>query len=411
MAEFKCPLCKQDVSRELFEKITGIWKERKVAEKRFKEQQKEFIKKQKEAQKQLEAERKKMKSEQKTIIEQKIADKVKKYDSKLKKLESDKIKIKEQFDKRIASAVKAAESKAKSAINKELKSKMEESIKKQVEKATSKQQKALFRATQTITATRKQMSTLQTQNLKQQERIKNLETQLKKQTTPQIEGLLYEDKLLEALEKEFPKDKFDHPGKKGDIIHHIIYDHKVCGIIVYECKRVRAWQTAHAEQAARAKLQRRGDYAVLVTNAAKKGSSGFFIEKGVIVINPGGVLAVANILREQTVRMFQLKLTRAQKDEAIEQTLQYLQGPEFKNSLEVVIRKTIELHDDLKKECKDHVKSWQKRHDSLKSVYLNTTHVQAKTTALISGKTKVSKEEMSVQPFPALPDLTEIEKK
>ena len=59
MAEFKCPLCKQDVTRELFEKITGIWKERKVAEKRFKEQEKEFIRKRKEAQKQLEAERKK----------------------------------------------------------------------------------------------------------------------------------------------------------------------------------------------------------------------------------------------------------------------------------------------------------------------------------------------------------------
>jgi len=411
MAEFKCPLCKQDVTRELFEKITGIWKERKVAEKRFKEQEKEFIRKRKEAQKQLEAERKKMKAEQKAKIEEKIAEKVKKYDSKLKKIESEKAKIKEQFDKKIATAVRMAESKAKSVINKELKSKMVESIKKQVEKATSKQQKALFRATQTITTTRKQMSTLQIQNLKQQDRIKNLETQLKKQTTPQIEGLLYEDKLLEALRKEFPKDKFEHPGKGGDIIQNIVYENKLCGIIVYECKRVRQWQTAHAEQAAKAKLQRKADYAILVTNAAKKGTSGFFVEKGIIVINPGGALAVASILREQTVKMFQLKLSRAQKDEAIEQTLQYLQGAEFKNSLEVVIRKTIEMHEDLKKECRDHVKGWKKRHDSLKHVYLNTAQVQTKTTALISGKTKVAKKEISVQPFPALPDLVEIEEK
>ena len=32
MEEFKCPLCKQSVSEELFERITGIWKERRAAE-------------------------------------------------------------------------------------------------------------------------------------------------------------------------------------------------------------------------------------------------------------------------------------------------------------------------------------------------------------------------------------------
>ena len=323
----------------------------------------------------------------------------------------EKSKIKEQFDKKIATAVRLAEAKAKSAINKEMKNKMVESVKKQVQKANAKTQRDLFRATQTITATKKQMSTLQIQNSKQQDRIKNLEVQLRKQTTPQIEGLLYEDKLLEALQKEFPKDKFDHPGKGGDIIQNIIYNQKQYGVIVYECKRVRQWQTAHAEQAARAKLQRKADYAILVTNAGKKGSGGFFIEKGVIVINPGGALAIANILREQTIKIFQLKMTHAQKEEAIEQTLQYLQGAEFKNSLEIVIRKTIEMHEDLKKECRDHVKSWKKRHDSLKHVYLNTAQVQTKTTALISGKVKVFEKEKNIRPFPALPEFVEIEKK
>jgi len=52
------------------------------------------------------------------------------------------------------------------------------------------------------------MSTLQQQNLKQQDRIKNLETQLQNHTTPQLEGLLYEDKLIEALQKDFPQDKY-----------------------------------------------------------------------------------------------------------------------------------------------------------------------------------------------------------
>lgn len=87
--------------------------------------------------------------------------------------------------------------------------------------------------------------------------------------------------------------------------------------------------------------------------------------------------------------------------------MEYLQGAEFKNALDLVIRKTVEMYDDLKKECHDHVKGWKRRYDSLKSVYINTAQVQTKTTALISGKTEVFKEVANINPFPALPDLTE----
>ncbi|MDP3143511.1 MAG: DUF2130 domain-containing protein [Candidatus Omnitrophota bacterium] len=406
MAEFKCPLCKQTVSEELFERITGIWRERRAAEKKFKEQEKELLKQQKELKNKLEAERKKLKAEQKTVIEQKLAEKSKKFNIQLQKLEREKNAIKDQFDKKIANAVKSAEARVRREVNSILKEKMQETIKAQVQKATMKTQEGLLRATRTIEATRKQMSTLQQQNLKQQDRISNLETQLKNQTTPQLEGLLYEDKLIEALQKDFPHDKFVHTGKGGDILHHVILQKNEAGLIVYECKRVGHWQSAHAEQAYTAKIQRKADYAVLVTNATKKGAGGFFIEKGVIVVSPGGILALAAILREQIINIAQLKLTKSQREEAIEKTMEYLQGAEFKNSLELIIRKTVEMYEDLKKECHDHVKGWKKRYESLKSVYTNTTQVQGKTTALISGKFESKKERIEVEPFPALPDLT-----
>ena len=414
MAEFKCPLCKQTVSEELFENITGIWRQRRIAEKKLKEQGKELLKQQKELKNKFEAERKKLKSEQRATIEQKLAEKSKKFDIQLQRLEKEKNVIKEQFDKKIAGAVKSAEARAKREVNSLLKEKMQESIKAQVEKATLKTQEGLLRATRTIEATKKQMSTLQQnnlkqqqQNLKQQDRIKNLEIQLQNQTTPQLEGLLYEDKLIEALQKDFPHDQFVHTGKGGDILHHVTLQKNDVGLIVYECKRVGHWQSAHAEQAYNAKIQRKADYAVLVTNAAKKGAGGFFIEKGVIVVSPGGILALAAILREQIIQIAQLKLTKSQREEAIEKTMEYLHGAEFKNSLELVIRKTVEMYEDLKKECHDHVKGWKKRYESLKSVYTNTAQVQGKTTALISGKHDPSKETLTVQPFPALPDLTE----
>ena len=227
-------------------------------------------------------EKRRLKGEQKAIIEQKLTKKTKGFGIKLQKLENEKNKIRERFDKKISLATKTAEAKVRREVSLQLKSKMHESVKKEVEKATANTQKNLFRATQTIEATRKQMLTLRAQNVKQQDRIRNLETQLQNQTTPQLEGLLYEDKLMEALKKDFPQDKFTHTGKGGDILHEIMLEQAASGVIIYECKRVSQWNSGHVEQAFNAKIQRKADFAILVTNAAKKGSGGFFIERGVI---------------------------------------------------------------------------------------------------------------------------------
>ena len=155
-----------------------------------------------------------------------------------------------------------------------------------------------------------------------------------------------------------------------------------------------------------AKVKREADFAILVTNAPKKGSGGFFVEKGVIVVSPGGVLAITGILRDQVIKIARLKLTKSQKQEAVEQTMKYLQGAEFKNSLELVIKKTVEMYDDLKDECKDHIKIWKRRHDALKSVYLHTSRVQRRTINLIAGKPMDV--DASLNPFPALPDLAQL---
>lgn len=409
MADNRCPLCKQPVSQELFEKITGIWRERRIQEKVLKEKQRDLIRQQKEAQKALEEEKRRLKTDQRAEIEKKVASQAKKYSSQLARLESQKNKIQQQSEKRIAAVVRSVERKARLEANQAMKAQLQESVKKAVEKASSRQTKDFLRTKRTLDSTREQMSTLQIQGLKQQEKIKNLEMQLKNQTTPQIEGLLYEDQLIQALKKEFSDDKFTHTGKGGDILQEVLIENRSCGLLIYECKRVANWKAAHAEQAYAAKIQRQADFAILVTNAPKKGSGGFFIEKGVIVVNPGGALAIAAILRDQIAKMAHLKLTHAQKEEAIEQTLKYLQGAEFKNSLDLVIKKTIEMYHDLKKECLDHIKAWNKRHDALKCVYLQTVQVQTKTTALISGKSKDGQGELAnIQPFPALPNLMDL---
>lgn len=67
--------------------------------------------------------------------------------------------------------------------------------------------------------------------------------QLRAGTTPQTEGLEFEDKLTSRLKREFLSDLVEHKGKSGDILHTVFDGKERCGLIVYELKRTKFVQT------------------------------------------------------------------------------------------------------------------------------------------------------------------------
>ena len=113
-AERKCPLCSQAVSEELYEKITGIWKERKAQEKLLREERKNLLAQYREDKKKLGAEKQRLKEEQRTTIDKKIKEQSEKFAVRIIKLESQNNKLRENTDRKIAVAVAVAESWARS---------------------------------------------------------------------------------------------------------------------------------------------------------------------------------------------------------------------------------------------------------------------------------------------------------
>jgi len=75
-----------------------------------------------------------------------------------------------------------------------------------------------------LTAGLKKKLTLATSRIKQ----------LEKGSTPQTEGLEFEENLYKRLMREFPEDKVEHKGKGGDILHHAVLDSEIVGAIIYE---------------------------------------------------------------------------------------------------------------------------------------------------------------------------------
>jgi hypothetical protein len=194
-----------------------------------------------------------------------------------------------------------------------------------------------------------------------QQQNRDLREQLKRGTTPQMEGLLYEPELCRELKDRFPSDKITHRGKGGDVVQQVVLNGKKVGTLVFECKRVQRMAKKHVEQARYAKVEREADYSVLVTTASKVNTFGFWTEKDVLVVHPAGVAALVGCLRESLLKLAQLRMTGTQRERAAKAVLEFVGSPEFRNPLRDVVRRGEQLGQDLAMEVATHKRLWRDR--------------------------------------------------
>jgi hypothetical protein len=392
-----CPLCKKTLTQDEYDKVLGTWEERKKA---LAHLQSELA-----GQKKIMAQEKaKLAAARRSLVErarQAVLEAQKKAKAKFEKerhlLQS---KIERQFSRQTAQARKETE-RARGQLAK-LKAATERQIATRVRLESSKlthsfRQKlvdmkrevsARVKASEQM-RTKKLMESIGLRDLKIQKlsgQVQELKRQMEQGTTPQIEGLLYEDNLIAELRKTFPQDKFIHTGKGGDIVHEVPHGKQRAGVIVYECKRVGAFSSGHVTQARQAKSQREADYAVLVTNARKKGTAGFFVDSEVIIVHPAGVIYLVGLLREALITTARLMISRAQKEEMVRQTLVYLESPEYRNAMKDTVHRTEDLYKSLTVEVQDHIKNWQKRYGHYRAIYNSTSDVGARIQTLLSQK-------------------------
>jgi hypothetical protein len=413
MTIYNCPLCNQQVSKTLFEKITGIWqtKEKMLASLKFKE--KELYRKAKEEKAKFEIQKRKLLEQHKRQMENALEAKQAAFQLKLKRMESnlsrEKIRIESLFKKKLSIAtneVLKREKEKQKRIEIQLRQQFAKSSEIQLQKATDRlnRENALIKKNERLIRDKneKLLGQFQSLQLKHDKyaqqanrKIMSLEEQLKKNQTPQMLGLLEEKEFLAKLKDEFPNDKFEHTGKGGDILHYIYDKELYSGKIVYELKKVAHFNKAHVVQAQSAKLKREADYGILITNAKQsKNDSGFSVSKGVIIIHPAGALVLIGILRDNLIRVSRLKLTKAQRDQTINAVLEYIQGPSFKNSLDNIIEDTIDLYHSLTKEVNEHAKLWHIRLDRYRRINGNASKIGAGPIRLLIS----AKEDKVVQP-------------
>jgi hypothetical protein len=431
--KYTCPLCGQPVSTSLYQKITGIWEERKKALAKIKEQRTKLLEKIANQRKKLKEQSVEFREKRKQLIKDAVNKRTKRLESKIAILGRKQEEIERSADEKIQSKIailnrkqeevkrradeeirtaterahREADRQAKRQLDsykKDLRASVRVEVKKERELAAQRAETKYTKVKQKLGAAAERLQIKNRQVGELREELKEVKEQLKKETTPQDEGRLDEKVLTKDLHKEFPEDKVEHHGKGGDVLQYVMRNGEQVGVLVYECKRVKRYSSGFVTQAYDAKEKRKADFAILVTKTMKKDTQGFYVEKGVMVVHPLGVLSLASVLRTQIIRIAEMKLGQQQRSKAIKLTLDYLEGPEFANSMDAVIQESLGLYKELMDEIDKHKAVWKRRYSSYSKICEQASTVKSTTEALLSGEPEYKKL-IQTESLPALPEL------
>jgi hypothetical protein len=277
----------------------------------------------------------------------------------------------------------------------DMKSVLATKVKAAAEKARTHEKRRAERLSQMI-----QGKTTQIQVLSR--KVRELQEQLKHGTTPQVEGINYELELVKDLKKNFPKDKIEHHGKGGDILHAVVHKSKEIGRILFECKKTSQFSQSYIAQTRLALAKRSATYGVLVTHAMKKGTAGFWVEDGILVVHPFGAVHVAGVLRGSMIELFATDITAREANRRAMALMDYMRGDDFKRLVEDTIFRTRQLYEGLKKEIRNHKKIWMQRYEHYFNVYHNSAELKQSTANILHGAkpARLAKTDMKLLPPP-----------
>lgn len=393
MPTYNCPLCKQIVSLQIYEKITGVWEEKQKRLKELAKKESELKKKAKQEKLRYETELKNINSNHSKELTNKLKfqneKNEKKYIKLQERLNKEKEILEKQYQKKISTEVNRFKKLEKERIKKQEHDKSERLMKKKnieidkIHKKLNKEKSKLENEKKIEKDKRdKVLKQFYSFQKKSNAKIKSLEEQLSKNKTAQVLGFENEKEFLKELKSNFPNDEFQHTGKQGDIVHIINDGGKKAGVIVYELKKVAKFNNNFITQTLNAQKDRNADYGILVTNTMPVSiKQGFGIVKKVIIVHHAGAIILIKLLRQNLIDISRANLNKEERSKTVKLVFNYIQGPGFKNSISTVIQNSIDLYDDLIKEIKNHTKQWQFRYDKYKDIYSNANKIEANILA------------------------------
>ena len=177
--------------------------------------------------------------------------------------------------------------------------------------------------------------------------------------------------LFEQLKDAFGGDRIWRVGKGvngADVIHEVIHNGKVCGKIVYDAKNRNAWQNEFVIKLRADKIAQGADHAILFSNKFPKDKAQVHYQDGVIVALPARVVAIVQVLRDQVLRMHQLRVSKEGREQKSVELYAFITSEHCKQLLDQVDAQAGRMLELETKEQEAHRRLWDQRKKLINSV-------------------------------------------
>jgi len=200
------------------------------------------------------------------------------------------------------------------------------------------------------------------------------------QGSMQLQGEVQELALEEMLQTAFPFDLILEVGKgvRGADCIQIVRSNfgQECGKIIYESKRTNAFANEWVEKLKTDMRSQGAEIAVLVTRAMPRDMDCFGIKDGVWVCDFSEVKALASVLREGVIRVFNTAKSNENKGDKMHLLYGYLTSSEFAEQWKAIREGFLAMKLSIQRERESMERLWKAREKQLEKVLLNAAHIR-----------------------------------
>lgn len=207
------------------------------------------------------------------------------------------------------------------------------------------------------------------------------------QGSQQLQGELLELKVEEILKREFFQDEINEVPKGitgADVIQVVKSDlGRICGTIVWELKRTRAWSDSWITKLKEDQRSVKADIAVIVSETLPDNISRFGLKEGVWVCGLDSIIGLATAIRMNLLNIATVKLSTAGKTEKKEILWSYLTGVEFRGRVDAIFEAYTHLQSDIEVEKRWFAKKWAKQEKNIRMVIDNILGMHGDLQAIV----------------------------
>ena len=186
----------------------------------------------------------------------------------------------------------------------------------------------------------------------------------------QLQGESQELLLEDILNDHFPFDVIEEVGKgvEGADCIQLIRNSSgmVCGKIIYESKRTKAWSNGWIDKLKADKRNSGSDVAILVSQVFPRDMDKFGEKDGVWVCSFNEVSSVAYLLRSGIIKIFDAQKAQEGKGDKMQMLYNYLTGNEFRGQMEAIVEGFMSMKHSITKERIQMEKLWKEAQNKQK---------------------------------------------